>query len=482
MKLKLLALAPLAALLTAPAIGQVAWTNAASDNDLANPANWSPPTGFTSGNNSWDVNQLGANRAELSSTLTMERDLRIGDDGGQGEFFINGGNLTVTRDMRHGRAGLATGYGLTTVEGTLSIGRTLFIGQGLTSSVFNLNSGSVTVGDTLNVAHQTNGNGSLNIAGGTFTVQSGGAVFADAGGGISTTVLNISGNGTMGVTGNVTFAAGGGGATSTIGISDNGSLTGSNNITFAYGDDSTAVVNISGGALNASTGFIGLGQGAGAEVTVNMSGGEINTDRMGFANNATATATLNMTGGTINLLRTTGTATHAGGLRMQSAGAALNIGGDAVINAQKLYINEGGLLTLSGNALINISGSDDGTNFTFDFAPAFLGLPRGEDDPDWSWDDVLGQIEFASLGASIFVAGSGETIGDNTVSFLDLFNEAIVNDVFLTSTSFDFEAGYDAGGNFTYVTIIPEPSIYALIFGAGTLLLVIRRRNKEAAS
>lgn len=468
MKLKLLALAPLAALLTAPAFGQV-WTNNLSDNDFANFGNWidntsnNPTSWGGDSTNTWIIDLAGPDRAILGATTVtgLDRNLTIGGSpNSTGAMEINGGTLEINRNLRVGQEDGSTAS-VNMTGGTLNIGRSAYIGQGSDTGgavgTFDLSAGIVTVNtsnrtasqEDFGVAHQQNATGILNISGsGAFNLNIGDAKIAN-----------------------------GSNANATINISDSGSLTIGRNARVAYGDNSTATVNISGGALNASTGFIGLGQGAGAEVTVDMSGGEINTDRMGFANNATATATLNMTGGTINLLRTTGTASHAGGLRMQSAGAALNIGGDAVINAQKLYINDGGLITLSGNALINISGSDDGANFTFDFL-----LGSVPEQVGGGWDKVLGQIEFASLGASIIVAGSGETIGDNTVSFLDLFNEAIVNDVFLTSTSFDFEAGYDAGGNFTYVTIIPEPSIYALIFGAGTLLLVIRRRNKEAAS
>jgi hypothetical protein len=451
-------------LMVAPALGQVNWTNAAADNDLANPANWSPATGFTGGNNTWDVNLLGANRAELSSSLTMQRDLRIGDAGGQGELFINGGDLTVTRDMRHGRQGGATGFGLTTVEGTLSVGRTLFIGQGETNSEFNLHTGSVTVGDSLNVAHQSNNNGTLNIAGGTFTVQSGGAVFSDGGGGPSTSVLNISGNGSMNVVGaNASFANNGGGATSTVSIADTGSLT-ANNVRIGFGDSSVATVNISGGSMNASTGFITMGQGADANVTVNMSGGAINADRLIFANNGVST--LNMTGGSINLANSGGGQSTAGALVLGSAGAALNIGGEAVVNAEKLFLNNGGLLTLSGNGLIDISGSTDGTNATFDFSSGLL-----------DWSSVLGQINFASTGAFLRVAGEDENIG-GPVNFVNLFNEAINENVFYTTVSGGvFDVGYNAGGNFSFVRVVPEPSSLAMVVLIGAGLLSRRSRR-----
>lgn len=312
-----------------------------------------------------------------------------------GELLINGGTVGITRNLRIGRD-TATGSGTVTIDGggLLEMGYGLYVGQTANAgSFFNLIDGTVNVttqsnrSDGLFIGHREGGNGTLNISGGRMNVRRGAAEFSgDGNAGVATSALNLSGDGVLDVeAGNITFGGNAGGVTVAVSMADTAFLT-ANNVRFgegaesevtlqlsggaivsrgsvrvAFAADAVAAVNISGGLLDAATGFIGFGQGARADVTVTMSGGEIAADRMGFANNDTATATLNMTGGVINLARNTGTASHAGGLRMQSAGAALNIGGTAVVNAEKLYISDGGLLTLDGDAQINLAGSTDGT-------------------------------------------------------------------------------------------------------------------------
>lgn len=461
MKMKLLLLTPLVALLAAPAFGQV-WAPVPSSNDFADFGNWldetgNPPTTWAGdSSNNWIVDLAGANRAILGvATVTgLDRNLVIGDaDSSTGALEINGGTLGINRNLRVGRGEGATGT-VTMTSGTLDMGRSSYIGQSDAFGTFTLSGGTVNV----------------NTSGRTPAQEEFGVAHQDD----ATGTLNISGSGVLNVLGVDALIADGDRANASVSIAGNGSLNVGRNARFGFGADSEVTLNMTGGVLDAANGFIGFGQGAGADVTFTMSGGEINADRMGFANNETAAATLNMTGGTINLLRTTGTASHAGGLRMQSAGAALNVGGDAVINTQKLYINDGGLLTLGGNALINVSGSDDGENYTFDFAvglvPVFLG---------GGWDNVEGRIELASLGASIVVSGASETVDENTVNFLTLFNAAIANEVIFTDTAFAFDTGYNAVGDFTYVTLIPEPSTYALFAGMGALALVVFIRRRK---
>jgi hypothetical protein len=503
MKKKLLSLTTLAVLLAASAFGQV-WTNVLDDNNFSDFGNWiantsNPPTSWAGdSSNSWQINLAGDDRAILGAVIVtgLDRNLILGGiANATGAMEINGGTLGINRNLRVGHQPDSTAT-LTMTSGSLTTGRSTYIGQSNAFGAFNLSGGTVDFATTggseeLGVAHQLNATGVLNISGsGTLNVAAAARGAWIAEGNESNATVSISDGGSLNVGSNARIAEGVG-SNATVNISDSGSLNVGSSARVGFGENSNTALNISGGSMNASTGFIGFaGLGANATVTVSMTGGEINADRMGFADNATATATLNMTGGVINLEQNGGTASHSGGLRMQSAGAALNFGGDARVNAQKLYINDGGLITLGGDALIDISGSRDGTNFTFDFSSAFLGLSRGEEQPDWSWTDVGGEIKFSSLGASLIVAGSEETFNigsvedpnNVSVSFLSLFNEAIANGVFSTNTPFLFDTGYDADGDFTFATlVIPEPSTSALIFGIGTLLVVIGRRKGMAA-
>jgi hypothetical protein len=460
-------------LCTSQAFGQRTWNNSANDNNFANGANWTGwAGGFTGSNQNWDINQLGANRAILSTAVgNVQRDVRVGDAGGQGELEVTAtGSMTVTRDLRLARAGTSTGQAIMTVNGgSVTVNEQIFIGQSNNPgnpTIFTLNSGSVSAGTTLNVAHQAGNRGNLVINGGSFTAAN--AVLSDSGNTDSPSFasLTVTGGSLTTTTGSFTFASSGGGNTATVNLSGTGTITSATSMSFGFGANSTANLNMSGGTLNALTGFIGFGQGDNANVTVTMSDGVINTERMGFANSLTATATLNMTGGVINLAQNGGTASHSGGLRMQGPGATLNIGGDALVNAQKLYINDGGLLNLSGDALIDISGSTDGTNATFDFS---IGLVN--------WSQVNGEINFASTGALLRVAGESENIA-GPVNFVNLFNGAIANGVFTHSVAGgSFNVGFD--GTYSFVQVVPEPSSLAL-FGLVGCIFGLRRHRRNA--
>jgi len=395
MLLPLITITALAALLAAPAFGNYLWTNAAADNDWRNPLNWS------ASGTSWKVSLDGADRAIINpgDPLSLNRNVNIGDveAGGDGEVIINGSTISFERYLRIGASSGLTGT-LTMTDGTINAGRAVNIGQSGATGIFHFSGGTINAnvlqsGDTIRVAD------------------------TDA-----TAVLNMSGSATINLpTANAEIGEGTN-SVATVSISDNASLNLGRSARVGFGVDSTATINISGGSMNALTGFIGFGQGAGSNVTVTMSGGEINADRLGFANNETATATLDMTGGVINLERNTGTASHAGGLRMQSAGATLNVGGDAVINAQKLYISDGGLLTVSGEAQINISGSVDGANPTLDIVGAYI-----LDD----WSTVLGNIVFN--GGSLRIAGAADPVSG--VNYVDLLTAAIAEDVITTDVA-----------------------------------------------
>jgi hypothetical protein len=469
-----------------PAYGQIpVWNNSLENNNFGDADNWTNwPGSFNPGANQvWTINLTGANRAELNSAIgNVRRDVLVGDGGGQGELVIqSGGSMTVTRNMRLGRGGTDVGFGIVTVSGgSLSITSNLFAGQSDRSeNVFTLNSGTVSVTVDAAVASAGDSQGTLTISGGVFNVG-GNALFSDGGSLPSTSVLNLSGNAALNVTGNFSPSSGNGGGTTTATIKDNATLT-ATNLRVGFGTNGTTTLNIEGGTINATTGFTTFGQAAGSTVNVAMSGGTINSDRINWANNASGTATLTMTGGTMNIVRSGSSEADITGAFVMSLGdSQLDIGGSALVNAEKLYITAGGVLELAGNSLMNITGATDG-KVTFDFVNAF-------ESGDWS--GVLGKINFSSLDTMLQVAGASQDVtvpeppAPFTYNFADLFNAAIDNNVFTKSVGtwpgYQFQVAYDPVTDFTTVqVVVPEPSAFALGLGGVALLGFAARARRR---
>jgi hypothetical protein len=456
------------------------FTNSLLTNDFSNWGNWTPaPTAWTGGHN-WIVNSAGPNRAELTSALSVQRNVLVGDTvaGSTGEFLIGtGGNLSIERALRLGRNGGATTSGTVTVDGggILTIGYEMYLGQNLNAgSVFNLVNGTVTIsnnnnqGISLNVAHQTDGNGTLNISGGQMIVNSGSAVFSDSSTGVGTSALNLSGAGMLTLTtGNISFAGNNGGVSSAVSVADTSALTASS-VRFGFGTNSNASLTMVGGSINATTSFITMGQGAGSVVNATISGGAINTDRLIWANEATATATLTMTGGTFNIAKAPdSTSVSSGGLVLGAGAASLSIGGDAEINIEKLRISDGGMITLHGDARMVIAGSTDGTNATFDFSTAYLNA---------DWSAVLGRLVYN--GGVFEVAGEVDPVFGE-LSYATLLNTAVANGVIYTEmVGMSVVAQYDSIGNVTQLALVPEPAQWAAILGLAALGGMLLRRRR----
>jgi hypothetical protein len=481
------------------------WTNSENDNQFSNLSNWSgSPASLTGQNNAiWQIDLVGDNRAEVNSaigdvnrdillgvtpfgkgelfignggSLRPTRDLSVGDSGGEGTLRIEGGALSVGRNMRLGRQGGGDGFGRVSVDGgSLSVVSSLFVGQSNRSqNEFTLmNDGSVDVGSTLNVAHQQESQGTLRIMGGTLSAGNG--VFADGGQGPSTATLSISGNGSLVTTaGGMRFAAANGGATANVNLSGNGSLTSQTNLAFAFGDDSIATLDISGGSMNAINSFLTFGQGDGSQVLVNMTGGEINTDRLSWANSASSTAVLNMTGGIINVIATSDAGTR-GAMSFGDGQGQLNLSGTAIIAAERLRMNAGGTLDLDGNSQLYLAGSTVSEAPTFDFSEQFL---QGD------WSGVNGRINFSSFESKLLVAGETDNWNPGsplTVNYAELFNTAIANDVFTHDVAGGmFHVGFDGTNSFVRITAVPEPSQLAMLGTAG-LIVALRIRRRENA-
>jgi len=342
-------------------------------------------------------------------------------------------------------------YGQVTVNGggTLNVTENLFVGQSnRAQNVFTLNSGTVAVTGNLHVAPhidtvspnpQVVTQGVLNINGGSFTAASG---------------------------------------------------------SFAFADNSLASLNMTGGTLNATTGFLTFGQGFQSSTTVTMSGGTINADRINFGNidtnssvgsltGAPTSSVLNMSGGTINVTANSATGSR-GALGLGSAAADLNLSGTALISAERLNNNPGGSIDLGGSSILDLKGSTIfaspgvvlNTSPTFSMTTAHVGIS--------TWASTLGTINFSSTDSLLRVNGAGEVVDgvgvadpDFNINFVNLFNDAIVNNKITHNVAGgSFNVGFDGTHSFVRITAVPVPSSLALLGVVGCALSLRRFRRK----
>lgn len=442
-------------LLTAPqAFGQAVprdWNNSAGDKDFTNLSNWGgSPVDFDSEpNGDWRINLNGASRAELFTTIpNVVRDVKVGRQIGDGELYIGSSGSLSTRDVYVG-TGNASGKGVLTVDsgGALTATRDLNVGNAQAEGRVFIEGGTVTVARNVRLGEDglTNGYGQVTVNSGTLNVNGSGGLFV----GQSNRAQNLFTltNGTVTVLETLNVAH----QTDTQGVLviNNGSITARTGA-FGFGTNSTASLNITGGSLNTTTSFLTFGQGATSNTTVTMSGGTINTDRFNIGNkNADpalppTSAVLNMSGGTIEAAADiASTAGNRGAFVLGSTVPVVNLSGTAFVSAERLLINAGGSIDLAGTALLHLKGSTietapgsgvlASTSPTFSFAQQFFsGL----------WAEVLGKVNFSSLDSTLRVAGASETIANPTLggpdlvlNFEDLFNAAISNSVFTSSLS-----------------------------------------------
>ncbi|MCC6681498.1 MAG: hypothetical protein IT445_11410, partial [Phycisphaeraceae bacterium] len=167
-----------------------------------------------------------------------------------------------------------------------------------------------------------------------------------------------------------------------------------------------ALLVFSGGTINVPDSYTTIGD-SGNVTTVNMTGGTWNSSRQTWGQQTVDIVTLNMSGGVINLATTDPTPANTdGGLRMGLGTIALNFTGTSVVNMQKLYIREGGVMTIDGGTL-NVTGTVD-ANPTFNFLEADI----GGGDPGL---DLFGKIDYKS--GNLNITGDYESLFDTAISF-----------------------------------------------------------------
>ncbi len=195
----------------------------------------------------------------------------------------------------------------------------------------------------------------------------------------------------------------------------------------------TGIVTITGGTLNVLNTYSTFGDTGTAVLTI--SGGTLNVDRITFGQKAGDSSTLNMSAGTININSSDATpASTSGSLRMGLGNANLNISGNAVITAEKLYIAEGGLINMSGGT-ISITGAED-VQPTFNFTEAAIG-------------DMAGEILFN--GGHLLITGN----------YVSLFDAAIgAGNIYTTVPAKTVHAKYFTAEGLTKLVLVSSEKAY----------------------
>lgn len=247
----------------------------------------------------------------------------------------------------------------------------------------------------------------------------------------------------------------------TLNISDNGSLTVGN--FSSAGTNSTAVVNQTGGSLTSNTwvAISNFNDGTG-NATYNISGGSLSALNGNIAIGQDGIGTLDVSGDANVQQAAGGLIFIGGGLGMATADGTLNITGSAAtVSGVNLQLAE----VVGSSGTINWVADAGGITSILTGATTF-GPGTSSLSLDLSADplsSVLG-TEYTLVDGTAGVAGTFTGIGEGS----------IVNFIGGTGRG---RLSYVGGDGFDIVlTVIPEPST-AILFGAGALGLVLRRRR-----
>ncbi|WP_193213764.1 beta strand repeat-containing protein [Luteolibacter marinus] len=399
----------------------VDWNGAGPD--WNNPANWTP-AGVPSGANAV-INVTAPSIATINATISVTPvDIIIGDGAtgqldhlagdagtGPGNWMFagrNGGtgvyNLGDPEDGDGTYSGLATGTGNLNVggrlyvggnagtgstgtvnvntAGTLAIGAHLEIATNSSTGTFNLDAGSVTVGDWMEVGNGGGSTGYLNMSGGTITKGGNNGFIIGANG--ATGVATVTG-GTIVTTsgGNGQFRVGNNsGSNGTLYFSD-ASLSVSNEIWIGNntGAGGTGTLLMSGGTWT-KTGVSNFIIGASGNGTMEMSGGIVDVapsttaDRgitwIGEQNNCTgaltlsgssefrtARFTLGVTGGTTGTLDLDGGTARTGQITGGGGTSTVNFNGTQIVataNQANFVANLTGAVVEAGGLKVDTNG------------------------------------------------------------------------------------------------------------------------------